>query len=184
MILPTPTVATERLLLRPFDAKDGETLFALMSDANVLRYWDEPPWTERSSIDRFLAQCRTRAEQGSGARLAIERASDHRFLGWCGLNEWDADFRSATVTYCLLQDAWGQGYATEAMRALVGWAYATLDLNRLQGEADTRNSASARVLAKLGFVHEGTLREDCIVNGEVSDTWVYGLLRRDWEDDR
>ncbi|MBM7056477.1 MULTISPECIES: GNAT family protein [Streptomyces] len=40
--------------------------------------------------------------------------------------------------------------------------------------------ASARVLEKLGFVREGTLREDCVVNGDVSDSWVFGLLRRDW----
>ena len=46
--------------------------------------------------------------------------------------------------------------------------------------ADTRNVASARVLEKLGFVREGTLREDCVVNGEVSDSWVYGLIRREW----
>lgn len=53
-------------------------------------------------------------------------------------------------------------------------------IGRVQAEADTRNWASARVLEKLGFVHEGTLREDCVVNGEVSDSWVYGLIRREW----
>jgi RimJ/RimL family protein N-acetyltransferase len=52
---------------------------------------------------------------------------------------------------------------------------------RVQAETDTRNTASSRVLEKLHFVREGTLREDCIVDGEVSDSWVYGLLRRDWE---
>ncbi|HEY2977029.1 MAG TPA: GNAT family protein [Burkholderiaceae bacterium] len=46
---------------------------------------------------------------------------------------------------------------------------------------DTRNTASSRVLEKLRFAREGTLREDCIVDGEVSDSWVYGLLRREWE---
>lgn len=76
----------------------------------------------------------------------------------------------------------GQGYATEAAGALLRWAFDTLDLNRVQAETDTRNVASARVLEKLGFLREGTLREDCIVNGEVSDSWVYGLLRRDLHD--
>ncbi len=56
----------------------------------------------------------------------------------------------------------------------------TLDLNRVRADVDTRNRASARVLEKLGFVREGTLREDCIVDGDVSDSWVYGLLRREW----
>jgi len=74
----------------------------------------------------------------------------------------------------------GHGYATEAARAVLQWAFDTLDLNRVQAETDTRNVASARVLEKLDFMREGTLREDCIVNGEVSDSWVYGLLRRRW----
>ena len=60
------------------------------------------------------------------------------------------------------------------------WAFDTLDLNRVKAEADTRNAASARVLEKLGFTLEGTLREDCVVNGDVSDSWVFGLLRREW----
>ena len=87
----------------------------------------------------------------------------------------------ASLGYCLFQAAWGSGYATEAAHALLRWAFDALDLNRVQAEADTRNLASARVLEKLGFVREGTLREDCIVDGDVSDSWVFGLLRRDWQ---
>jgi RimJ/RimL family protein N-acetyltransferase len=63
---------------------------------------------------------------------------------------------------------------------MLRWLYATLDLNRVEAELDTRNKASARVLEKLGFRLEGTKREDCIVSGEVSDSWIYGLLKRDW----
>lgn len=51
----------------------------------------------------------------------------------------------------------------------------------MQAETDTRNAGSARVLEKLGFLREGTLRQDCIVTGDVSDSWVYGLLRSEWE---
>lgn len=179
MSLPTPTLTTERLLLRPFADDDGDEIFALQSNAHVLRYWDSPPWTDKSEVARFLAGCRSLAEEGSGARLAIERTDDHAFIGWCTFNSWNPEFRSASLGYCLHQDAWGCGYTTEAAHAVLDWAFDTLDLNRVQAETDTRNVASARVLEKLGFVREGTLREDCIVNGDVSDTWVYGLLRRD-----
>ena len=102
------------------------------------------------------------------------------FIGWCSLNRWNPDYRSASQGYCFDNAAWGHGYATEAARVLLRWAFGTLDLNRVQAETDTRNVASARVLEKLGFVREGTLREDCVVNGEVSDSWVYGLIRREW----
>ncbi|WP_344147539.1 GNAT family N-acetyltransferase [Kribbella yunnanensis] len=179
MSLPTPTLHTDRLRLRPFDDSDAKDLFALHSNADVLRYWDSPPWTEPARADRFIAACRQMADEGTGARLAVER--DGVFLGWCGLTQWNPEFRSASLGYCYNESAWGHGYGTEAARAALGWAFDTLDLNRVQAEADTRNAASARILEKLGFVHEGTLREDCIVNGDVSDSWVYGLLRREWK---
>lgn len=181
MTLPTPTLETERLRLRPFADADAEDLFALQSNVHVLRYWDSPPWVDRAPVARFLARCQQMAEEGSGARVAIERICDQAFIGWCTFNSWNPDFRSASLGYCLGETAWGRGYATEAARALLEWAFDRLDLNRVQAEADTRNVASARVLEKLGFVLEGTFREDCIVNGDVSDSWVYGLLRRDWE---
>jgi len=146
----------------------------------VLRYWDSPPWTDPARAERFLAACRQMAEDGSGARLVIDRASDGAFLGWLALTRWNPTYRSAAIGYVLGEAAWGQGYTTEAARALLQWAFDTLDLNRVQAELDTRNAASARVLEKLGFQREGTLREDCVVDGEVSDSWVYGLLRREW----
>jgi ribosomal-protein-alanine N-acetyltransferase len=180
MSLPTPTLHTSRLCLRPFARTDADALFALHSSAHVLRYWDAPPWTEPERAQRFIAACRQIEAEGSGARLAIERASDMAFIGWCGLTRWNREYRSASLGYCLTEAAWGQGYATEAARAVLQWAFDTSDLNRVQAETDTRNAASARVLEKLNFRREGTLREDCIVNGEMSDSWVYGLIGREW----
>jgi [ribosomal protein S5]-alanine N-acetyltransferase len=180
MALPTPTLRTARLRLRPFADADQDALFALQSNAAVLRYWDAPPWTDRARAERFVAACQRMADDGTGARLAIDRLADEAFIGWCSVTRWNPDYRSAALTYCLDDAAWGHGYATEAAGALLQWAFDTLDLNRVQAETDTRNAASARVLEKLGFLREGTLREDCVVNGEVSDSWVYGLIRRQW----
>jgi [ribosomal protein S5]-alanine N-acetyltransferase len=181
MFLPTPTLHTARLLLRPFSDADTDAIFALHSKRVVLRYWDAPPWQERALAERFIAVSSQIEREGTGARVLVERAADSAFVGWCGLVKWNPDFRSASMGYCLDNEAWGQGFATEAAGALLQWAFDTLDLNRVQAETDTRNTASSRVLEKLGFIREGTLREDCIVEGEISDSWVYGLLRRDWE---
>jgi RimJ/RimL family protein N-acetyltransferase len=180
VLLPTPTLETARLRLRPLDDTDLDALLALHSDAHVLRYWDSPPWTGRERAVRFLVRSREMATEGSGARVALDRRSDGAFLGWCGLTGYDAGHRSAALGYVLATPAWGRGYATEAATALLRWAFGALDLNRVQAQVDTRNAASARVLEKLGFLREGTLREDCVVAGEVSDSWVYGLLAREW----
>jgi RimJ/RimL family protein N-acetyltransferase len=181
MALPAPTLRTDRLRLRPFREADADALFALHSSPVVLRYWDSPPWQEPGRAQRFLDACREMAESGSGVRVAVDRRADGTFLGWCGLTRWNPDHRSAALGYCFGEAAWGHGYATEAAGALLRWAFETLDLNRVQAETDTRNTPSARVLEKLGFVREGTLREDCVVDGEVSDSWVFGLLRRQFD---
>ena len=178
--LPTPALHTARLRLRPFQDTDREALFALQSNAHVLRYWDSPPWTDPARAARFLATTRRMEADGTGTRVAIDHRTDGDFLGWMGLVSWNPDHRSASLGYCFAEASWGHGYATEAARALLGWGFDTLPLNRVQAETDTRNLASARVLEKLGFAREGTLREDCVVNGDVSDSWVYGLLRREW----
>jgi len=81
MSLPTPTLQTDRLRLRPFAGADADALFALHSSAYVLRYWDAPPWTEPERADRFIAACRQMADEGTGARLAMDRVSDGAFIG-------------------------------------------------------------------------------------------------------
>lgn len=178
MSLATPQLHTARPRLRPFT--DADLLFALHSNTLVMRYWDSPPWNEQARAERFIAMCRKIADDGTGVRVAIDRASDGAFVGWCSLTEWDPDYRSTSLGYCVDDAMWGQGYATESAHALLQWAFDTLDLNRVQAKTDTRNVASARVLEKIGFVREGTLREECVVNGDVSDTWVFGLIRREW----
>ena len=183
MPFPTPTLQTARLLLRPFAESDSDAIYALQSNARVLRYWNSPPWTERSRADAFIAACRKMEEDESGARFAIETRDEDAFVGWCSMFRWNPVYRSLVIGYCFGEPAWGKGYATEAVRAMLQWAYGALDLNRVEAELDTRNAASARVLEKLGFEREGLRREDCIVSGEVSDAWIYGLLRRDWKAD-
>lgn len=183
MPLPTPTLETARLRLRPFTGSDTDDLVALHTDAQVLRYWDSPPWADASRAAVFLESCRRMEDEGTGARVVLERSSDGAFLGWVGLTRWNPEYRSASLGFCSTRAAWGHGHMTEAAGALLAWAFDTLDLNRVQAETDTRNLASARVLDKLGFVREGTLREDCVVDGDVSDSWVFGLLRREWTPD-
>jgi len=77
-------------------------------------------------------------------------------------------------------EARGKGLMHEALTALIGYGFGALDLNRIEADIDPRNTSSAKSLERLGFVKEGHLRERWIVDGEVSDTSLYGLLRADW----
>ena len=73
MALPAPTLHSPRLRLRPFGDADANDLFALHSNAHVLRYWDAPPWSERVHAEQFTAG-RQVAQEGTGARLASSRS--------------------------------------------------------------------------------------------------------------
>ena len=95
--LPTPTLHTARLRLRPFCDADVDALFALHSSAYVLRYWDAPPWSERVRAERFITTCRQMAEEGTGARLAVAAGCDEAFIGWCSLTRWSPHYLNASI---------------------------------------------------------------------------------------
>jgi RimJ/RimL family protein N-acetyltransferase len=107
MSLPTPTLRTARLRLRPFTSADADALFALHSNAYVLRYWDAPSWSEPAPAERFIAACREMADDGTGARLAVDRSSGGAIIGWCSVTRWHPEFRSASLGYCFDAAAWG-----------------------------------------------------------------------------
>jgi RimJ/RimL family protein N-acetyltransferase len=86
--------------------------------------------------------------------------------------------------YALASAAWGCGYMAEALTALLDHGFGQMQLNRVEADVDPRNLASARSLERLGFVKEGLLRERWIVDGEVCDSALYGLLLADWRSRR
>lgn len=171
---------TPRLHLRPLAEHDEDALFALFSDPRVMRYWSTPPWTQRAKARAMVDRDREAMASGEHLRLGIVRTSDERLVGTCTLFQLVPGCRRAEVGYALVPAAWGQGLLQEALGALLDHGFGAMDLNRVEADIDPRNTASARSLERLGFRHEGLLRERWIVDGEVSDSALYGLLQRDW----
>jgi len=170
---------TDRLVLRPLRETDAEALFAIFSDARVMRYWSTPPWTSLQPAQDMIAADLAQTTRDH-LRLGIELVKNGLFLGTCSLFSINCTCRRAEVGYGLGSFAWGQGYMHEALRTLLDFGFGELDLNRIEADIDPRNGASARTLERLGFTREGYLRERWIVGDEVSDTAIYGLLRREW----
>jgi len=171
---------TERLLLRPLQAGDASALFAMYGDPQVMRYWSSPPWAGLDQAEAMIAGDAHGLATSEHLRLALADRSDDRLLGTCSLFSFNLSNRRAEIGYALSRAEWGRGLMHEALQALVGYAFETLDLHRLEADIDPRNRASARTLERLGFRLEGVLRERWIVAGEVSDSGLYGLLQRDW----
>lgn len=172
---------TARLALRPLEPADADAVFAMRSDPVVQRYGSHPAWTERQAAVDYVARNIEATAAGTHAQFAIVRRADATVVGTVTLFDLDQQCRRAQVGYVLPVAQWGNGYATEAVTALLHWGFEQLALNRVEADIDPRNVASARVLERLGFTREGHLRERWIVDGEISDSLIYGLLARDWQ---
>jgi ribosomal-protein-alanine N-acetyltransferase len=173
-------LSSNRLLLRWLEKADLPALFDIFSNAEVMRYWSSPPFAKMSEAQNMLRNIQEGHRTGSVLQLGIERSSDQALIGTCTLHNFHLQSRRAEIGYALGRPYWGQGYMHEALIVLINYAFDTLGLNRLEADIDPRNSASKKSLERLGFLQEGHMRERWIVNGEVSDTGFYGLLRSDW----
>jgi RimJ/RimL family protein N-acetyltransferase len=169
---------TERLLLREFRKDDWEAVHGYASDAQVVRFLAWGPSTEDETRDFIARQIAARAEEPRRHYgLAVTRAADNELIGSVGLNESSPDNREAWIGYCLARHCWGQGYATEAARAVIAFGFGELDLHRIFATCDVRNVASARVLEKAGMQREGRLREHKWQRGGWRDSYLYAILR-------
>lgn len=172
----TLTLATERMTLRPLDAADAPALFAIFSDPAVARYGSSPPWAALDVAQERIERNRRSAADGSALSLGLFRRTDGALIGTCTFFHVDEQCRRAEIGYSLAASSWGQGYATEAVDALLAYGFGEMKLNRVEADIDPANAPSARVLERQGFVKEGHLRERWIVGGTKSDSAMYGLL--------
>jgi RimJ/RimL family protein N-acetyltransferase len=176
------TLETARLRLRPMGESDIQAHFAVFADPEVARYWSREPWTELAQAEESIKAIMAAGADGSEARFGIELKSSGELIGNVGLHHFFEQNRRCEIGYALASAYWGQGIATEALRAAIRHGFDALDLNRIEADIDPRNIGSARVLEKLGFRKEGYMPERWIVFGEFADTVNYGLLKRYWDE--
>jgi [ribosomal protein S5]-alanine N-acetyltransferase len=142
---------TERLLIRPFHLMDAAALHPLFSDPVVMQHGpgpQSPKWIRAWLADTL----RSYAMVGFGNWAVVTKDSAH-LIGYCGLTYY-ADLNGqpeADLGYRLLQAQWGQGYATEAVRAVLEYAFTVLTLRRVVAMIDPANTASLRVAQKVGM---------------------------------
>jgi len=166
---------TERLTLSPVTPKDGPLVHPIMADPEVMAHWDVAEIEDPDVVDEVLA--------GQVEAMAAERAfhwamrltGDGTFLGLCDLSDIDWRHRRAEVGFILGKDSWGQGYAYEAMQAVMTFA-ASQGMERLWARTQVGNDASEKLLAKLGFEEEGYMRGHVGREGGRRDVRLWGRL--------
>ena len=176
----TLCLASPRLHLRPLRADDAPAVYAMHADPVALRYWSTPPWSDPQQADDMIARDLKAMAAGDFLRLGLERRSDGALIGLCTLFAFYLPSRRCEIGYILRRDCQGQGLMHEALLSLLDFGFGVLKLNRVEADIDPRNTASRRSLRRLGFVEEGRLRQRWLVNGEVCDTALHGLLRSEW----
>jgi RimJ/RimL family protein N-acetyltransferase len=172
---------TERLTLRFVDSGDADALFRLFSDPEALRYWSSGPWLHMDQAHDNIAQTLKGYEEGASLRLAVVLTDTGELIGTTTLYAFDHRNHRCEIGYMLARPHWGRRYIGEALAALVEYGFETLELHRIEADIHPDNLASGRILEALHFKLEGHFRERWFVNGEISDSMMYGLLRRDWD---
>jgi RimJ/RimL family protein N-acetyltransferase len=173
-------IETTRLVLRRPHSSDAEAVFSrYASDRDVTRYM---AWPRHESIEQtrvFLEFSDAEWQRWPAGPYVIESRDDARLIGATGF-AFETPYRASTG-YVLSREAWGRGYATEAVEAMMAVA-PSLGLKRIYALCHAEHVRSYRVLEKCGFTREGTLYAHCdfpnLTPGESCDVHCYGRVFR------
>jgi RimJ/RimL family protein N-acetyltransferase len=175
-----PIITTERLVLRWISEDDIESLYAIFSDPQVMRYWSTVPLADREAAAELQREIAESNKSDKMIKWGLALRDSNTVIGTTTLFNLNLDNGRAELGYAMARAHWGKGYMNEALTALVSHAFEVMKLRRLEADVDPRNASSIRTLERLGFQREGFLRERWHVNGEIQDALFYGLLRREW----
>lgn len=171
-----PILETERLTLRALVPEDAPTIYTLFSDPEVTRFHGTSTFTEAKQADDFINLCTSRYAMKTGIRWGLVLKETGALIGTGGFNS--IVQHRGVIGYDLARDHWGKGYIPEAVQAMVQLGFDT-GLHRMHALVMPGNHASMRVLEKLGFVHEGTLRGWYFWEGRYWDMLSFSLLQDD-----
>jgi len=175
-------IRTRRLLIRPFLSEDTVGLWERRNDPEVARYQDwilpYPMDLTEKIVSEIVAM--DGPENNEWWMAIVCDPDSGEVFGDLALHL-GQQARTAEVGYTLAAEHWGKGYAVEALEALVEYLFDDLAVTRVFGMLHPDNPASAMVLERTGFLFEGHTKSSFWSGDEVSDDWIYGLTRPDWE---
>ena len=181
--LPTLAAPSGRVRLRHPNDADLDALARLFSDDGELRYWSHGALADRAAVVQYLAGIQEGWRERTLFQWGITVPGDAEtdaLVGTVTLLAWDRANRRAEIGFIVRPDWQGQGVATEAVGAVLRFAFAEMDLRRVEADADPDNAGSLALLARLGFQREGLARQRWLTFGTWKDSVMLGLLRDDF----
>ena len=171
----SPVLTTERLVLREPTTADAVQILVFRGDPEVQRFNDEP-LCDVAEAEAFVDFLRSGCAADQRRHWAIWY--EGIVVGLMGLHSWHHHHRRAELGYDMARSHWGRGIALEAGRAVITFGFGPMALHRIEAHTIADNHRSVRLLERLGFQREGTLREFSLEDdGTFHDSAVYGLLR-------
>ncbi len=179
-----PSLSTPRLQLREIVASDAPALLAIHGDREAMKWFGTDPLLDLEAAEKVIAGfANMRQLPSTGVRWGIVHADAQRggaLIGTCGVFRWNRGWRTCLTGYELARHAQGQGFMTEALRAIYAWAFETMAVERIEAQVHPQNAPSLALLKTLGFVEEGLMREAGLWLGERRDLVQLGLLKREF----
>lgn len=175
-----PRLAGRRVDLRWLTPEDAPAIFATFGDPAVMEFWSSPPLVDVTAAAQLIAQIHELFHARRLFQWGICLRDTGEVIGTCTLFNLNRAHRRAELGFALRRNAWGKGLASEAIGLLLGFAFESLDLHRLEADADPQNERSLRLLERHGFRREGYLRERWHHLGKIQDAVFLGLVRREW----
>jgi RimJ/RimL family protein N-acetyltransferase len=175
-------ILTPHLILRPLAPSDAEALLAYrhLPQVTIYQTWAPESLDEAQTfIEKYAF---SNAALGKWGQLAITLKPELALVGDCGFQLFEAE--QAEIGITLAPQHQGQGYAIEALGALLGYLFSELSLHRIVARTDPANHASMRLLERLGFRHEGLTLQSIKIRGEWKDDALFGMLRDEWESNK
>lgn len=176
MMTDFPTIRTERLLLRQFVESDLENVYKGLSDPDIINYYGVSYTTleETKQQMEFFADLE---RNGTGIWWAVCSSDNKVFYGAGGLNDLNKEHKKAEIGFWLLTDFLGQGIMPEAMPLICKYGFESLGLHRIEGLVETDNLNCKKAMQKLGFKHEGTMKDCEIKNGSFISLAIYAKIK-------
>jgi RimJ/RimL family protein N-acetyltransferase len=175
-------IHTERLLLRTHHHDDLGALLDYYSEPEVARYIPWEPWSRAEAEVHLQKRLQRTGIDGPDSALALVVERGQRVIGDVVLWPVDETLARCEMGWAFHPAVAGNGYATEAVQALIGVAFEIYGMRRLIAQVDSRNASSAKLCQRIGMTKEAYLRQDCWAKGEWTDTVIYGLLADEWQE--
>jgi ribosomal-protein-alanine N-acetyltransferase len=176
----TIKLSTSRLLLRPLQLADADRMFlGWATDMEVVKYLSWKPHLSVDETKRIISYWMSNYPDPKFYIWGVQ-VKQGPLIGTISIHSIHDGFERGEVGYALAKPYWNQGYATEALQAIVDYAFGTVAFNRLEAHHSIYNPASGAVLIKAGFQHEGVLRQFYRSNDGFQDSSIYAILKKDW----